>query len=212
MTDASKPGLHPLVAAAAVAVIVLSGVGVAKMMNWLPDSASQVAATSTTPETKLAETQSAETAKPVEASKTKNPHITSKPHPQAPRHHASGQTAYAPDAAVASCGRCGVVTNVRTVAVAGQGSGLGAVAGAIVGGVIGHQFGGGNGNTAATAAGALGGGYVGNMIEGKERSSAHYEVSVRFNDGASETFSYAQDPHISAGTPVREENGQLIRR
>lgn len=206
MTDASKPGLHPLVAAAAVAVIALSGVGVAKMMNWLPGSAPQAAEASATPDAKAADA-----AKPAEPAKAEAAQAASKPHSQAPRHHVS-QAAYAPDAAASSCGRCGVVTNVRTVAVAGQGSGLGAVAGAIVGGVIGHQFGGGNGNTAATAAGAIGGGYVGNMIEGKERGSTRYEVSVRFNDGASETFSYAQDPHVSTGTPVREENGQLVRR
>ncbi|WP_206389694.1 hypothetical protein, partial [Amnimonas aquatica] len=38
MTDTQNRKLHPLLAAAAVAVILLSGVGIAKMLDWLPGS------------------------------------------------------------------------------------------------------------------------------------------------------------------------------
>jgi len=44
-------------------------------------------------------------------------------------------------AAQAVCNECGTVTDVKTVKIVGQGSGVGAVTGGVLGGVVGHQVG-----------------------------------------------------------------------
>lgn len=178
--------LHPLVAVAALAVILLSGVGIAKMMNWLPVKSAETGAPATadtSPSAKPATEQASAKAKSTgQASKT------------------------------ATCSRCGVVTAVTPISESTTPSGVGAVAGAIVGGVIGNQIGDGNGRKVATVAGAIGGGYAGNAIEGKVRTQTRYRVSVRFADGRRDSFVYAQDPGVTVGSEVRLEGGQLIRR
>lgn len=54
-------------------------------------------------------------------------------------------------------------------AAARQPNYLGIGAGALVGGLLGHQVGGGNGNKLATVAGVIGGGFLGNEIANRNR-------------------------------------------
>lgn len=186
--------IHPLVAVAALAVILLSGVGIAKMMNWLPAPSAETGAAARSgtgedgkgaPETARADAQKAA------SQAEQKPAATAK---------------------AATCTRCGVVTAVTPITESAAPSGVGAVAGAIVGGVIGNQIGDGNGRKVATVAGAIGGGYAGNAIEGKVRTETRYRVSVRFADGRRDSFVYARDPGVSVGSEVRLEGGQLVRR
>lgn len=183
---------NPLVITAAVAVILFSGVGIAKMMNWLPTSSPEVNAEVSAEEAKA--TVEADTAK-TEASAVK-----------------AAETKTAATKPSAVCSSCGVVTDISPVTQAAKPSGLGAVAGAVVGGVLGHQIGGGDGKKVATVAGAVGGAYAGNAIEGKSRTTTSYSVRVRFEDGRRDSFSYAQAPNLDVGTRVRVRNGELVPR
>lgn len=183
---------NPLVITAAVAVILFSGVGIAKIMNWLPTSSPEVNAEVSTEEAKA--TAEADTAK-TEASAAK-----------------AAETKVSATKPSAVCSSCGVVTDISPVTQAAKPSGLGAVAGAVVGGVIGHQIGGGDGKKVATVAGAVGGAYAGNAIEGQTRTTTSYSVRVRFEDGRRDSFSYAQAPNLDVGTRVRVRNGELVPR
>ena len=187
----STPRTNPLVIAAAVSVILLSGVGIAKMMNWLPASNPAEAVAEEAKATAEADKAKAE----AEATTAKA---------------AASKTAAVPKSAV--CSSCGVVTDISPVTQAAKPSGLGAVAGAVVGGVLGHQVGGGDGKKVATVAGVVGGAYAGNVIEGKTRTTTSYRVRVRFEDGRRDSFSYAQAPNLDVGTPVRVRNGELLPR
>ena len=190
---------NPFVIAAAVAVILFSGVGIAKMMNWLPannpeaiaEDAKATASTDADANTDQAKTETkaaVDNAKPAAAEKT------------------------VAKAKTEICSSCGVVTDISPVTQAAKPSGLGAVAGAVVGGVLGHQVGGGDGKKVATVAGVVGGAYAGNAIEGKTRTTTSYRVRVRFEDGRRASFSYAQAPNLDVGTPVRVRNGELVPR
>lgn len=184
-TPTTRPNL--LVMSAAIAVILLSGVGVAKMMNWLPPSTSvDVAAAGDANTASEAASKSAESAKTAES-------VT-----------VSAQKE--------TCSSCGVVTEITPITQAAAPSGLGAVAGAVVGGVLGHQVGGGSGKKVATAAGVVGGAYAGNAIESNSRTTTSYRVRVRFEDGRRDSFSYAQAPNLSVGTAIRVRNGELVAR
>lgn len=109
------------------------------------------------------------------------------------------------------CQDCGTVAGVTAVQVQGEGSGMGAVAGAIAGAVIGHQFGRGQGNTAAKVVGAAGGGYAGNEIEKRMRSTTVYDVTVQMDNGSTRTVRVADPSGISSGERVRVEGSNLVR-
>ena len=119
----------------------------------------------------------------------------------------SQQVAAAP---VPVCSNCGVVESVNLVEVKGEGSYLGMIGGGVVGALIGSQVGHGTSRTVAQVAGAAGGAWAGNEIEKKVKSSKHYEVVVRLENGGSQTVSYTAQPSLSVGTRVRVENGSLI--
>ncbi len=184
-TPTTRPNV--LIICAAIAVILFSAVGVAKMMDWLPTSnavdAIAESETSATPEAAAQREDNAKTTEKVAASAQKE-----------------------------TCASCGVVTEITPITQAAAPSGLGAVAGAVVGGVLGHQVGGGSGQKVATAAGVVGGAYAGNAIESKSRTTTSYRVRVRFEDGRRDSFSYAQAPNLSVGSAVRVRNGELVAR
>lgn len=89
-----------------------------------------------------------------------------------------------------------------------QGIGLGTLAGAAVGGIIGSQVGGGTGQTIATAAGAAGGAYAGHEIE-KRRAGEIYKVTIRMDDGTTQSFAQESKPKVEAGDRVQITNGVL---
>jgi len=113
--------------------------------------------------------------------------------------------------AQAVCNECGTVTDVKTVTVEGQGSGLGAVTGGVLGGVVGHQVGGGRGKDLATIGGVVGGAYVGHQVEKKSKSGTRYHVFVEMEDGTSKTFKYSSKTSYQVGDRVKVKNGKLIR-
>lgn len=227
--------IHPLVAAAAVSVVVVSLVGVAAITGLLPNSNSApkpasalMASGAQNDDGKAGAGLSNEgvNSPKYDARLDDAPEPRSAPEPKsAPHQHpkvahkapasTNYQQNYADNSrpvthAQAICDSCGVVESVRTVEhQAQQGSGLGAAAGAILGGVLGHQVGGGNGKQIATVAGAVGGGYAGNEIEKRNRTSNTYEVRVRMENGQTRTFTPSEQPEWRAGDHVRIVDGRL---
>jgi outer membrane lipoprotein SlyB len=108
------------------------------------------------------------------------------------------------------CANCGTVESINAVQVKGDGSYLGMIAGGIAGAVVGSQVGHGDGTTIAQVLGAAGGGYAGNEIEKRMKTSTHYDVVVRLENGATQTISYPAQPTLHVGSRVRLENGALV--
>lgn len=93
-----------------------------------------------------------------------------------------------------------------------QGLGLGTLAGAAIGGVLGHQVGGGTGKTVSTVAGAAGGAYVGHEIEKRRRTDNQiYKVTIRMDDGTTQSFAQEAEPTVKQGDRVTITNGVLTR-
>ncbi len=197
--------LHPLVAVAAVAIIVMCAIGGAAVLGWLPGTTAGSApvreqatapSATTTPDAALAAQGD-----PAQANRAP---VDSAPRPsQAPR-------------ATSTCSTCGVVQGSRTVQVPVQDQSdhlIGTIAGGVTGGVVGNQFGGGNGKSALTVLGAVGGALAGREIERnirQQQTVTHYELTVRMSDGSTRRFRSAQPFAYAAGTAVRVENDQLL--
>lgn len=101
----------------------------------------------------------------------------------------------------------GTVIDLRTVSQAAQPSGLGAIAGGVIGGVLGNQVGNGKGRTLGAVLGAVGGGYAGHEIERRVRTTARYDMTLRFEDGSTQTFSREQPWNVNVGETVRTPAG-----
>ena len=109
----------------------------------------------------------------------------------------------------AHCLNCGVIEAINLVEVKGEGSYLGKIAGGLAGIVIGNQIGEGNTKTVAQVAGAAGGAYVGNEIEKRVKTTKHYEVVVRLENGGSQTLTYAAQPPFAVGARVKVDGNVL---
>ncbi|HEX9401974.1 MAG TPA: hypothetical protein VF912_17830 [Anaeromyxobacter sp.] len=102
------------------------------------------------------------------------------------------------DAYAAGWARYGRVESIRETVQTQQGDpAAGAVAGAIIGGLL---FGG--RSPAHTMAGAIGGAMVGAAASQGQAEDRTYEVFVRFDDGALETFVYRNVLPFRAGDGV----------
>lgn len=110
-----------------------------------------------------------------------------------------------------TCHDCATVESIREIKQAGEGSGLGAISGGVVGGLLGNQIGGGRGKTVGAIVGAVGGAYAGHEVEKNVRSTKHYEITVRLDDGTTRVFTESQPPSLQQGDRVRINNDQLIR-
>lgn len=197
METQTKPNrIHPLVAAAAVGVLLFSLVGVAAMTGMLPNSNS-----SNSPK-EVAELEAAAAAADKEAAEKKMAADRA-------RERANARVAEASPPPPAACHSCGRVEAVHTVQTAAAPSGVGVVGGAVVGGLLGNQIGGGSGRTLATVAGAVGGGYAGNEIEKNTRKRTSYQVRVRMEDGKIRNFPYNNPPPWREGDRVRIVDGYL---
>lgn len=194
--------IHPLVACAAISVILVSLTGVAAITGFIPESHGTAGSTAIAAATTDA-MPTAESTIPKAEEKAEATTI-----PAVPAVQKRQKTAQAP----AICQNCGKVTSIQAVQEAAPPSGVGMVAGAVLGGVIGNQVGGGNGRKLATVAGAIGGGYAGNEVEKRTRTTTTYQVHVRMENGGVRTFQYAQRPAWSTGDRVRVVNGQLSAR
>ena len=232
MSSASFVKMHPLVAAAAASVIIVSLVGTAAIMDWLPSSKSKEApemsattptdagavaggAPGTAPAAPAAATAQAPAAPKAQAtSPHKKPatHVAAAPQPAPVPAQAGAAPQPMPQQVVQAqpiCEVCGKVEGVRTIEVAAKPSGVGVVAGAVVGGLLGNQVGGGTGKTLATVAGAVGGGYAGNEIEKRTRKGTAWEVDVRMEKGEERSFKYETQPSWRAGDRVKVVNNSL---
>ncbi|HJV74157.1 MAG TPA: glycine zipper 2TM domain-containing protein [Noviherbaspirillum sp.] len=224
--------IHPLVAGAAISVMLVSLTGVAAITGLLPNSHGTAAPASTSASAPIASTVGAAAAATspaalVESPTEKNANApqaddtkekpptsapraakSSEPQPRRSYNSAPAQVAQAP----AICHSCGRIESVHAVQQQAQGSGVGMVAGAVLGGVLGNQVGGGSGRKLATVAGAVGGGYAGNEIEKRTRATTTYNVRVRMEGGEVRTFPYAEQPGWNVGDRVRVVDGHLTAR
>ena len=107
------------------------------------------------------------------------------------------------------CVDCGVIEAINLVEVKGEGSYLGKIAGGLAGIVIGNQIGDGNTRTVARVAGAAGGAYAGNEIEKRMKTTKHYEVVVRLENGGTQTITYVAQPPFAVGAKVKVDGGTL---
>lgn len=180
--------IHPLVAAAAISVTVLSLAGIAAVTGLISSpfaktqpAGSEVAAAGGTPPAAAA----VPAGKPSPATAA----------PAGKPGKAAVQAAVNLD--------YGVVASIRKVEVQGKGTGVGVIGGGVVGGALGHQMGNGNGQTAMTVLGAVGGAVAGNEIEKRARSSHHYVIAVRLEDGSTRTLTYNQAPTFQVGDRIK---------
>ncbi len=218
--------MHPLIAGAAVSVMVASLTGVAAMTGLLPSSHSQAKAVAEA--TQPAPLKAAAT-KPAAVAKVAKPFSTQQlasydeeRQPAQPRDNDRSDALYRTSdysqnmvqvaQPARACNNCGRVESVHAVQSQANPSGVGVVGGAVVGGLLGNQVGGGNGRTLATIAGAVGGGYAGNEVEKRTRSATTYQVRVRMEDGQSRNFPYNSQPNWRQGDRVRVVDGYLQPR
>lgn len=202
--QASSSRVSPIVAIAAVAVIIFSVVGVGVMTGIIPSSKS----TETASNAPAAKTGQAQEAKSVQSATRPATRPAAAKQPPA-------QVAVAEPAARAVapkvCAECGVIDAINVIEQKGQGSGIGAVAGGVVGGLVGNQIGQGRGNTVATVAGVAGGALVGNEVERRIKTTKQYNVSVRMDDGNAKTFTFDNEPGFAVGEKVKVVDGKLIK-
>lgn len=221
--DISSRKLHPLIALAALSVLIFGVVASAKTLGWLPIGSATAAETDgTTTVERVAEIPAAPDAKeqwhaiepkePAKKSSTSVRVAEVKQQPVQKKPYAEyGHQSKATTERYSSCVDCGVVTGITPIAAASNGpTGIGAVLGAVAGGVIGHQIGGGSGKKVATVAGALGGAYAGNRYEGSRVRG--YEMSVRLDSGEVRSIYYDNNPGFSVGDAIRMSGGNVIRR
>ncbi|MFM0100655.1 glycine zipper 2TM domain-containing protein [Paraburkholderia nemoris] len=218
--------IHPLVAGAAVAVILASATGIAAMTGLLPTShavtepaqpattvAAQVASAPVAVPQAAPVQQTVQQTVPQAAPARPPVHRThSTPVAPTPR-YANNQGYQAPyepaPARPVADPYAGEVVAINTVQAPEPTTGLGALGGAVAGGLVGNQIGGGRGKILTTIAGAVGGGLAGNGIEHAVRKQTTYQVQVRMQDGSYRNFSYPTQPDVQIGERVHVSGDSL---
>ena len=182
--------LHPLLAAAAISLIVLSGVGVAAMTGIIPVTKSQDSAPEMPQEVVKPAVRKAVPAPVVETL----PVVESAPVAEARK-------------PLAPAGQLATVESVREVKSPGDAKGVGAIAGGAVGGLLGNKLGKGKG--LAMVLGAAGGAFAGHQIEKQVRADKRWEIGLRLDDGSARTLPSETEPAWRAGDRVRIVADQL---
>ena len=211
--------LHPLLTIAAISVTLFSAVGVAAITGLISHSKGQTSdATPVVAQAPAAEPAPAPEAAP--APKAEKKHVAKKhtapkiaaaespamtPPPPPPVAQAP-QPVEAPKAVVKP-GIVGTVVAVKEVEVKGDANGVGAVGGGVAGAVLGHNIG--DHNKLVTVLGAAGGALLGNQIEKQAKATKHWELTVNFYDGTSQTMQSDAQPFWHQGDRVRLYQGQL---
>jgi outer membrane lipoprotein SlyB len=204
--------IHPLVAGAAISVMLVSLTGVAAITGLIPSSHGTAEAEEQVKATPK-ETDAVPAAAPVsEAPAQPKPSLAAQQRPKGITQTSQHHIAQSRPAKPAPCYSCGRVDSVQAIQQAAQPSGVGLVAGAVLGGVLGNQVGGGNGRKLATVAGAVGGGYAGNEVEKRTRSTTTYQVRVRMENGEMRSFPYSEQPSWNVGDRVRVVDGRLTAK
>ncbi|MBB5191564.1 outer membrane lipoprotein SlyB [Silvimonas terrae] len=219
----SDQKLHPVIMAAAGAVILACGVAVAHMAGWIGGSKTDAAEIAASVPAAVAVASVPASVPAQVAVATPAPTVAPAPVAAAKPKHSGSQRAtshnkgeeYASnqpqEPAKQVCAVCGQVTSVQAIKQEGQSSGGGAVAGGLVGGLLGNQVGNGRGRTLATVVGAVGGAVAGNSVEKHVRSETDYQVHVQMDDGSTRTFTYKQQqPAFSTGQRVRVSGDSLV--
>jgi len=199
-------------------VMVFSAVGVAAITGLIPVSKGSA---KEEPPAAVAEAPAAATpeAAPTPATPAPKPakkraaHAEPKPSPApAPAPVTYEPVAAAPQALetpkpVVKPGRLGTVQAVREVTQDGTSNGVGAVAGGAVGGVLGHQLK--HDSKLVTLVGAAAGAFLGNEAQKRQNATKHWELTVRFDDGATQTITSQAAPFWHQGDRVRLLDGKL---
>jgi len=211
ISSPQKHSVHPLIIAAAVAVVLFCAVGIAAFMGWLPSS-NHGAALTAADQAAVAPSVAVDSSSNAAAMQAANNATPTPPAAQlaqeAPAPAPVADNAPPPPPPAQVCENCGVIESVHEITTRASGSGVGAAGGAVVGGLLGNQVGSGNGRSLATIAGAIGGAVAGNQIEGNVNARHSYNVTVRLNDGEVRTFHHAS-PNWHSGDHVRIVNGEL---
>lgn len=236
---ASSRRMHPLVATAAVAVIIASLTAVAAITGVLPISKAtqgstdpNVAAQSSTApaaSAPLALAAPGQTTQPNQATPYPAqgpaqgthayPSQNVAPAPAPARAPSYAERERAPSTSPsyaqtqprpAASPYAGRVTSITPITTQGKETGLGIIGGAVVGGLLGNQIGRGNGRTLATVGGAVAGGYGGHVAENYYSRDTQYRVNVRMDNGANRSFTYRAAPGFQPGDRVHVENGSLV--
>ena len=114
--------------------------------------------------------------------------------------------------AEASCTDCGHVTAVNVREKAGQSNAVGLIAGGVAGAVLGHQVGGVFDFVFwALMLGAAGGAYAGKKIQENMNSTKVWTVSVKYTDGRTAKFDFANDPGLAIGTAVKNSGNTVVK-
>ena len=109
------------------------------------------------------------------------------------------------------CNDCGQVTAVSVADKPGDSNAVGLIAGGVAGAVLGHQIGGGFGKDLATLAGAVGGAYAGKKIQENMATSKVWTVGVKYQNGNSANFEFANDPGLKVGDAVKNSGNTVVR-
>ena len=222
--DTNTKKLHPLLTLAAVAVTVFSAVGVAAITGLIPHSKGSVAEPTPVAAVQapapITEPAPAPAPEAVPAPQPVKKHAAAKPKPA--QHVAAAEVpaltpppppvAQAPQVVetpkpVVKPGVLGTVAAVREVEQKGDAKGVGAVGGGLAGAVLGHNIG--DHNKLVTVLGAAGGAFVGNQVEKQARATKHWELTVRYDDGTTQTFNSDAQPFWHQGDRVRLFEGRL---
>jgi len=108
--------------------------------------------------------------------------------------------------------RQGVVDRIEVIRKGDNNNIAGTVIGGIAGGLLGHQIGGGSGQTAATIIGGVGGAVAGNQVQQRTRGSNEtFRVTVRYENGATETIRQDDINDLRTGDRVRIDGGRIYR-
>ena len=196
--------LHPLLAAAAMSLIVLSGVGVAAMTGMIPVTKSHDRALEAPKE--MVNPIAPAISHPVPVAPAKPKPVARKAVP-APQPVAEVFPVAETPKPQVSVGQLATVESVRKVKEPGDAKGVGAIAGGVVGGVLGNKLGKGKG--LATVLGAAGGAFAGHQIEKQVRADKRWEIALRLDDGSLRTLPSEVEPAWRAGDRVRIVDDKL---
>jgi outer membrane lipoprotein SlyB len=106
----------------------------------------------------------------------------------------------------------GVVDRIEVIRKGDNNNIAGTIIGGIAGGLIGHQIGGGSGQTAATIIGGVGGAVAGNQVQQRTRGANEtFRVTVRFDNGATQTIRQDDISDMRTGDKVRIDGGRVYR-
>lgn len=214
--ETSTRRLHPLLTAAAISVTVFSAVGVAAITGLIPHSKGEPKEATPLAAVEAPATQPAPAPAPAvhpAPKPAKKPVVRHTPPAPAVAYNApipplaqAPQTYEAPKP-VQKPGTYGVVESVKEVELKGDAKGIGAVGGALAGAVLGHNIG--DHNKIVTVLGAAGGGLLGNQIEKTVRTEKAWEMTVRYDDGTTQSFQSKEQPIWHPGERVRYYEGKL---